>query len=130
MNNRILFRFTSIGILIGIIASGLFFFCVKNLSNSLINTYEISTFSTQSPITTSIDIQYPKALYDGKVNINYASSSELMLLNGIGESKAKAIIEFREKYGFYTDISELTYVPGIGIALLESIQDKITIGNN
>ena len=63
----------------------------------------------------------------GKININLASQKELESLTGIGPSKAQAIIEYREKYGGFKTIEELTNVSGIGEATLEKIKDKITI---
>ena len=62
-----------------------------------------------------------------KININLASQKELETLTGIGPSKAQAIIEYREKYGGFKTIEELTNVSGIGEATLEKIRDKITI---
>ena len=64
---------------------------------------------------------------NGKININSASKSELATLPGIGEVKAKAIVEFRQKYGPYEDISELAYVAGIGNNLIDSIKTYISI---
>lgn len=61
-----------------------------------------------------------------KVNINTASLNELTTLNGIGESKAKAIIEYRKTNVFKT-IEDLKNVSGIGDSLYESIKDFITV---
>ena len=63
---------------------------------------------------------------DSLVNINTASLEELMTLSGIGESKAKAIIEYREKSKFNT-IDEIKNVSGIGDAAFEKIKNNITI---
>ena len=62
-----------------------------------------------------------------KVNINKASIDELMTLSGIGESKAKAIVTYREENGNFKTIDDLKNVSGIGDALFESIKDKITV---
>jgi len=64
---------------------------------------------------------------EGKININTATKEDLITLPGIGESKASSILEFREKYGKFEDVSELSYVPGIGKKLLESINDYISV---
>ncbi len=66
----------------------------------------------------------------GRININNSSPTELLSLPGIGETKANAIVEFREKYGNFESIDELSFVPGITKDLLESIQELITISNN
>ena len=44
---------------------------------------------------------------DGKVSINKASIQELMTIKGIGESKAKAIIDYRSKNGLFKNIDEI-----------------------
>lgn len=70
---------------------------------------------------------------DGKkpylVNINTATSRQLQELSGIGESKAAAIIEYREMHGGFSDISELLNVSGVGESIFEKIRDHITVGD-
>ena len=60
------------------------------------------------------------------ININTASLEELMSLSGIGESKAKAIITYREQTKF-NSIDEIKNVSGIGEAAFEKIKDNITV---
>lgn len=60
------------------------------------------------------------------ISINTATQEELMTLSGIGESKAKAIIEYRNKKKFET-IEELKEISGIGDSIFEKIKDNITI---
>lgn len=62
---------------------------------------------------------------DGKVNINTADITLLMTLNGIGEVKAKEIIQFRDKYGYFKSIEEIQFVTGIGEKTYENIKDYI-----
>ena len=61
-----------------------------------------------------------------KININTASINELLTLSGIGESKAKAIIEYRNT-NLFTNIDEIKNISGIGDSLFEKIKDSITI---
>ena len=60
------------------------------------------------------------------ININKATLEELQTLSGVGESKAKNIIEYREQNGEFKNIEEIKNVSGIGDALYDSIKDKIT----
>ena len=63
---------------------------------------------------------------DVKININTATVAELMYLNGIGEAKAKQIIEYRDQHPF-DSITELLNV--IGIQTYDNIKNAVTIGN-
>jgi competence protein ComEA len=62
-----------------------------------------------------------------KININTASAAELMNLKGIGEKKAKAIIEFRKTNGHFKQPEDLIKVPGIGPKTLEANINRITV---
>lgn len=61
-----------------------------------------------------------------KVSINTATKEELMTLNGIGEAKAVAILEYRAKTSFQT-IEDIKNISGIGESVYEKIKDYITI---
>lgn len=65
---------------------------------------------------------------DGLVNINTASIQELTSISGIGESRAQAIIAYREQHGQFTDIEGIKEVDGIKDGLFNKIKDKITVG--
>ena len=62
----------------------------------------------------------------GKISLNNASLDELKTLDGIGEKKAQAIIEYRKKHSFKS-IEEILEVDGIGTATYEKIKDRLTI---
>ena len=63
----------------------------------------------------------------GLVNINTASREQLMTLPGIGESKAKAIIKYREEHGRFKSIEELKNVPVIGDGVFNGLSDLIRV---
>ena len=62
-----------------------------------------------------------------KININRAETWLLEALPGIGPTKAKAIIEYRQKNGLFRNVDELTKVNGINAALLEQIKPLVTV---
>ncbi len=83
---------------------------------------EVSPLS-QNPATK----QASPVTQDSRVNINTASVEELTQLPGIGPAKASAIIEFREKNGFFISVDEIVNVPGIGPKTLENLRSHIRV---
>jgi len=62
-----------------------------------------------------------------KININRAEAWLLEALPGIGESRAKAIIDYRRQKGPFRQTSEITGVADIGPSIYEKIKDLITV---
>lgn len=69
----------------------------------------------------------PKEEGSSNVNINTASKEELMTLAGIGESKAKSIIEYREKHGGFKRKEDIMNISGIKQAAYSKISENITV---
>lgn len=63
----------------------------------------------------------------GLININQATKEELMQLPGIGESKAFAIITYREEHGNFQTTKDLMQISGIKEGVYNKIKDLITI---
>lgn len=61
------------------------------------------------------------------LDLNEATADELMLLPGIGEVKAQAIVDYRAQNGPFTSVEELTNVKGIGEGILAQIRDYVTV---
>ena len=64
-----------------------------------------------------------------KININRAEAWLLEAIPGIGPTKSKAIIDYREKNGFFRSVDELIKVEGISAKLLEQIKPFITVAD-
>lgn len=61
------------------------------------------------------------------ININTASREQLMSITGIGETRALAIIEYREKNGAFSAIEDIMKVDGIKQGMFDKIKDQITV---
>ena len=67
------------------------------------------------------------AVSDGKVNLNTASKEELMTLPGIGESKAEAILSYRQEHGGFSSPEEIKNISGIKEGVYSKIADSIKV---
>jgi len=63
---------------------------------------------------------------DEKISLNKATKEQLMALPGIGESKALAIIEYRNNK-LFESIDEIMNIKGIGNSIYEKIKEFITL---
>jgi competence protein ComEA len=63
----------------------------------------------------------------GKVNLNTADFTELLTLPGIGESKASAILAYREEKGRFSSVEEIMDITGIKEGVYSKIKDHITV---
>ncbi|OUS30742.1 hypothetical protein A9Q98_04345 [Thalassotalea sp. 42_200_T64] len=61
-----------------------------------------------------------------RVNLNKASAEQLSTIKGIGMKRAAAIIEYRESYGPFKSVAELTNVKGIGEKFLAKNREYLT----
>ena len=62
------------------------------------------------------------------VDINNASASEFLELNGVGKAKAAKIIEYRELNGCFNSIDELANIEGISKKLVSQNRANLTLG--
>ncbi|AVN23140.1 competence protein ComEA [Acinetobacter pittii] len=63
----------------------------------------------------------------GQIHLNQANIDELQKLKGIGEKKAQAIVEYRQKNGGFKNIDEFKNVKGIGPAIFEKNKTRLTL---
>lgn len=71
----------------------------------------------------------PFAAFAGPVDVNSADADALAReLTGVGPSKARAIVEYRESHGPYETPEDLLAVQGIGPRTLEEIREDLRFG--
>ena len=93
-----------------------------NITSSIVNDayYEVNNNSSNNGTNNS------QTTTSSKININTATKEQLMSISGLGESKALAIIEYRNSNKFNT-IEDIKNVSGIGESLFVKIKEYITV---
>lgn len=118
------------------VESGSLLYNVIELAGGFTAYANITNLNLVSVITSNMKIVIEKKEEDkdfvnpvghSKININTCTKVELLTLPGIGDSKANAILAYREKVGAFQQIEELLQVNGIGQTLFQEIQALITI---
>lgn len=64
---------------------------------------------------------------DYPLNINTATLEELMTIDGLGEKKACAIIEYREHIGRYKSVEQITEIEGFGEETYKAVAGYLTV---
>lgn len=90
--------------------------CIQKDENALKNDACITSDSLKEEVKVN-----------GKISLNKATKEELMTLTGIGEAKAKDIINYRDKNGGFKTIEDLKKVNGIGDSIFAKIKENITV---
>lgn len=93
----------------------------------ILDSPEFNNIQPNSAATSASTAVTESVSREKAININTAGVSELEELYRIGEKKAQAIIEYREKNGKFRSIEELTNVNGISQSILEENREKISV---
>lgn len=92
-----------------------------------------------SALTSQTPIVHAQPADDGKaqasagstqqqpIDLNSATVEQLITLPGVGQSKAKAIIKYREEVGPFLEVAQLTQVKGIGEKMLYKIEGYVQV---
>lgn len=80
---------------------------------TVLNTKSSQPSSAQS-------VSYP-------VNLNTCTYEDLVSIDGIGDTKAQAILEYRDYLGGYTNVSQLKEIKGIGDSTFAKIEPYVTV---
>ncbi len=97
--------------------------CDNVVNNAYQNVQNQTSTSNQNSSNTKSDTNESV----GIININTADVDTLTKLTGIGESKAKDIINYRNQNGLFKSIEEIKNVSGIGDSTYSKIKDQITV---
>ena len=76
-------------------------------------------------LTGSAYAQHEGGLGEKKIHLNIAGKDQLMKIEGMTEDLAKAILEYREKSGFFKNPEDLLKVPGITQDIYKKIDPKM-----
>lgn len=80
-------------------------------------------------LAAALALAAPLAAAAGKIDINTATAQELAAaLDGVGEVRARAIVDYRDEHGPFPSVAALVDVSGIGEATLERNRMLITVG--
>lgn len=80
----------------------------------------ISQEETTAKYKAETNVTYP-------LNINTATIDELVTISGLGESRASAIIEYREYLGGYTSVEQIKEISGIGESTYAKLAPYLTV---
>lgn len=100
--------------------------CIDSGSSIITNKNNIPNINNTTPKEEVIN-NNDKEDINTLININTADQSKLTTLTGIGDAKAKAIIEYRNKNGNFKTIEDIKQVSGISDSIYEKIKDYITV---
>lgn len=63
----------------------------------------------------------------GKLNLNTATEDQLVLLPGVGPSKAERVVTWRTKHGAFKRVADLRHVKGFGYKTLKKLEPYLDI---
>ena len=106
----------------------------RDYSKPILFIITFFVLSLNSPFSLALNDEVPMAkdaldveLSSPLIHLNEASLIDLVSLNGVGEKKALAIIEYRDSKGGFKSIEELLEVKGIGRATLERNREILAL---
>lgn len=84
------------------------------------NVFESTAYSDNITSDKNINVTYP-------LNLNTCTLEELITIEGIGNSRASAILEYRDYLGGYTSVEQIKNIKGIGESLYEKVSPYLTV---
>ena len=84
------------------------------------NSAKSAGSASKSSDNSATAVSYP-------INLNTATVEELVSIDGLGESRASAIIEYRDYLGGYTSVEQIKEISGIGDATYAKLAPYLTV---
>ncbi len=82
-------------------------------------------------ISLAVCLLIPTLLFAEAVNINTADKETLMTsIKGVGETRAEAIIAYREQNGDFKSVEDLAEVRGVGSSIIEKNMYNLSVTDN
>lgn len=92
---------------------------------AMLASFSVGSYAAKAEPTASAPVAVTQT---AAINLNSADVETLTReLKGIGETKAKAIVEYREAHGPFGSVDELLEVKGIGAATLEKNRANLSL---
>lgn len=92
----------------------------SSLTEAAANSAKSAGSASKSSDNSATAVSYP-------INLNTATVEELVSIDGLGESRASAIIEYRDYLGGYTSVEQIKEISGIGDATYAKLAPYLTV---
>lgn len=93
---------------------------ISSSTEAATNRAKSPTAASKGSDNSSTAVSYP-------INLNTATVEELVSIDGLGESRASAIIEYRDYLGGYTSVEQIKEISGIGDATYAKLAPYLTV---
>lgn len=93
---------------------------ISSSSKTAANSAKSASSASKSSDNSATAVSYP-------INLNTATVEELVSIDGLGESRASAIIEYRDYLGGYTSVEQIKEISGIGDATYAKLAPYLTV---
>jgi competence protein ComEA len=89
-------------------------------------TVSVSAAAAANDVDGDRPARHGKAV-SGKLNINTASEEQLVLLPGVGPSKAERVVAWRSKHGTFKRVADLRHVKGFGYKTIKKLEPFLDV---
>lgn len=99
----------------------------ETTANQISSSTEAAKNRAKSPTAASKSSDNSATAVSYPINLNTATVEEFVSIDGLGESRASAIIEYRDYLGGYTSVEQIKEISGIGDATYAKLAPYLTV---